>query len=75
MVPLLVRLAQALPDDFPSGPDDLEQQLTIFFLLFAIGFLLATFGHIVKSRTLVGVGIALVFLSTGVFVIAIADRG
>jgi hypothetical protein len=75
MVPLLVRLAQALPDDFPSGPDDLEQQLTLFFLLFAVGFLLATLGHLFKSRTMVGIGVALVFLSTAVFMVAIADRG
>jgi drug/metabolite transporter (DMT)-like permease len=75
MVLLLARLAQALPDDFPSGPDDLEQQLTLFFLLFAVGFLLATFGHLFKSRTMVGVGVAMIFLSTAVFMVAIADRG
>lgn len=75
MVPLLARLAQALPDDFPSGPDDLEQQLTIFFLLFALGFMVAGFGHLFRSRTMVGMGVAMIFLSTAVFVVAIADRG
>ncbi len=75
MVLLLVRLAQALPDDFPSGPDDLEQQLSLFFLLFGVGFLLAALGHLFKSRWMVGAGVAMIFVSTAVFMVAIADRG
>ena len=75
MVPLLAWLAQALPDNFPSGPDDLERQLSLFFLLFGVGFLLAALGHLFKSRTMVGLGVAMVFVSTAVFMVAIADRG
>lgn len=75
MLPLLARLAQALPDDFPSSPDDLERQLTVYFLLFAFGFLIAGLGHMFKSRTMVGIGVTMVFLSTAIFVVAIADRG
>ena len=75
MVPLLASLAQALPDDFPSGPDDLERQLTLFFLLFGAGFLVAILGQMFKSRVMLGIGVAMVFASTAVFVVAIADRG
>ena len=75
MVPLLAALAQALPDDFPSGPDDLERQLTLFFLLFGSGFLVAILGQMFKSRVMVGIGVAMVFASTAVFVVAIVDRG
>ena len=75
MVPLLAALAQSLPDKFPSGPDDLEQQLSLFFLLFGVGFFVAILGHLFRSRVMVGIGIALVFISTAVFVVAIGDHG
>ena len=75
MVPLLLPLAQALPDNFPSGPDDLEQQLSLFFLLFGVGFLIAALGHLFKSRGMVAAGVATIFVSTAIFMVAIADRG
>jgi hypothetical protein len=71
----LAQLAQALPDGFPSGPDDLQRLLTVFFLMFGFGFVIAVVGHVVKSRTLVGAGIALVFLGTTLFMVAVASEG
>ena len=75
MVPLLAALAQGLPDNFPSGPDDLERQLSLFFLLFGLGFLIAVLGHLFKSRAMVGLGVGTIFISTALFVVTIADRG
>lgn len=35
-----------------------------FVFLMAFGFIMAVFGHIVKAKVIVGVGIAIVFLAT-----------
>lgn len=50
-----------------SGPDqsgDFRVSPSFFLVLLALGFVIGTLGHIVKSRTLVAVGIALVFGAT-----------
>ena len=50
-----------------SGPDqsgDLEVSPSFFIVLLALGFVIGTFGHIVKSRTLVAAGVILVFAAT-----------
>ena len=50
-----------------SGPDqsgDFEVSPSFFLILLALGFVIGTFGHIIKSRTLVAAGIILVFAAT-----------
>jgi hypothetical protein len=50
-----------------SGPDqsgDFRVSPTFFLVLLVAGFLVGIFGHIVKSRTLVALGIGLVFSAT-----------
>jgi hypothetical protein len=50
-----------------SGPDqrgDFEISPSFFIVLLALGFVIGTFGHIIKSRTLVAVGVTLVFAAT-----------
>ena len=50
-----------------SGPDqrgDFEISPSFLIVLLALGFLIGTFGHIIKSRTLVVVGVTLVFAAT-----------
>ena len=69
---MLALLAQA-PTDFPSGPEDLERYLSAFYLMFGLGFLIAAMGHLFKSRTMQIAGIVLVFLGTGLFVVAIGS--
>jgi len=72
---VLALLAQA-PTSFPGGgPGELERLLSIFYYLFGAGFLVAVVGHLAGSRTLVTAGIALVFLGTAAFFVAIGTHG
>jgi hypothetical protein len=50
-----------------SGPDqtgDFQVSPSFFLALLMVGFVLGVFGHIVKSKTLVALGIGLVFSAT-----------
>jgi len=50
-----------------SGPDqsgDFRVSPSFFLVLLLAGFLVGIFGHIVKSKTLVALGIGLVFSAT-----------
>ncbi len=67
---MLVWLAQG-PTNFPGGSDDLEGLLSAFYLLFGGGFLIGTLGHLFDSKTLRAAGIALIFIGTGVFLVAV----
>ena len=63
--PLLLAMSDFL--DPGSGPDqrgDFEISPSFLIVLLALGFLIGTFGHIIKSRTLVVVGVTLVFAAT-----------
>lgn len=72
---MLALLAQA-PDTFPGGgPDTLEGLLDLYYLLFAGGFLIAVLGHVFQAKTLVTVGIVLVFLGTAAFFVAVGIHG
>jgi hypothetical protein len=58
-----------------SGPDqsgDFRVSPSFFVVLLLLGFLIGTFGHIVKSKTLVAAGIALVFAATVALPVALA---
>jgi hypothetical protein len=73
---LATALAQiSLPGLGQEGPDDLQQLLTIFYLMMGGGFFIAIAGHIFKSRTLVLVGIILIFTGTAVFMVAVGSYG
>ena len=65
--------------DLPSlgreGPEDLQQLLTAFYVLFGLGFLVAVVGHVVKSRALQAAGIAMVMGGTALFVAAVGSEG
>jgi hypothetical protein len=64
-------IAQFLePDRGPDQSGGFRVNPNLFFAMFGVGFLLGMVGHLVKSRTLVATGIALVFLAT--FLIPIA---
>jgi hypothetical protein len=43
---------------------EFQPKLAPFVALLAIGFVVGVFGHITKSRTVIAVGIALIFLGT-----------
>lgn len=58
-----------------SGPDqrgDFEVSPSFFIVLLALGFLIGTVGHIIKSRTLVAAGVILVFAATVFIPIALS---
>jgi hypothetical protein len=50
-----------------SGPDqsgDFQVSPSFFLVLLGVGFLVGIFGHIIESKTLVALGIGLVFSAT-----------
>ena len=76
MATLATVLAQiSLPGLGQDGPDDLQQLLTVFYLMMGGGFFIAVTGHIFKSRTLVIAGIFLIFAGTAVFMVAVGSYG
>jgi hypothetical protein len=64
-----------LPSLGEPGPDELRSLLTVLMVLTAAGFLTGIFGHVIKSRTLVAVGVTLVMLGAVAFVVAVGRYG
>ena len=64
-----------LPGLGDEGPDDLESLLTLSFLLLGAGFGIALLGHLTRTRTLVAIGVLVVMVGSGVFVLAIGRYG
>ncbi|MEA2397761.1 MAG: hypothetical protein QOK25_1317 [Thermoleophilaceae bacterium] len=66
---------------FPSVPNPgqgstgLQGLLNVFYVLLGLGFLLGVTGHVIKSRTLVIVGVTMIFAGTGAFLIAVSGNG
>jgi hypothetical protein len=61
---MLARLALVLAE-LPNNPDDrYRTDPAPYITLFAVGFLLGVFGHILKVRLMVAVGVLLVFAAT-----------
>ena len=54
----------ALPAFFYDPSPSFGASPTPYILLMVFGFSLGVFGHIIKSKTTVGIGIGLVFLAT-----------
>jgi hypothetical protein len=57
-------MAQFLPDDGPGQSGDFRVSPTFFLVLLGLGFLIGTFGHIIKSKTLIAAGILMIFAAT-----------
>ena len=76
MLAALTLLAQGgLPGLGQEGPEDLQRLLKMFYALFVGGVVIAVLGHAIPSKLLQAVGIGMVFLSTGVFVVAVSSYG
>jgi hypothetical protein len=58
-----------LASPVPTG----DPQIGVYIALLALGFLIGTIGHIVRSSALVAVGIGLIFL--GVIVLPLLAHG
>jgi hypothetical protein len=73
---LAALLAQVdLPGLGQEGPDDLRSLLTTSFILLAVGFVIGVIGHVTQVRGLVIVGISVIFVATGFFVVAVGEYG
>jgi hypothetical protein len=71
--PLLLGMSDFL--DPGAGPDqrgDFEISPSFFIVLLVLGFVIGTFGHLIKSRTLVAAGVILVFAATVFIPIALS---
>jgi len=42
----------------------IDAQIAPFLVVLVLGFVVGTMGHIVKSRTTIAIGIALIFIAT-----------
>jgi len=71
---LLTLIAQGDFLDPGGGPDTSEGfriSPNLFILMLGLGFLLGSFGHLFRSRTMVAAGILLIFLSTVLIPVAL----
>ncbi|HEX5910283.1 MAG TPA: hypothetical protein VFY44_07300 [Thermoleophilaceae bacterium] len=76
MLAALTLLAQGgLPGLGQDGPEDLQRLLKMFYVLFTGGAIIAILGYAIPSKMLQILGIALVFLSTAVFMAAVSGYG
>ncbi|HKF79378.1 MAG TPA: hypothetical protein VKB17_00980 [Thermoleophilaceae bacterium] len=58
-------IAQFLnPDQGPKQTGSFEVDPSFFFVLLGAGFLIGVLGHIFRSRTLVAIGVILIFAAT-----------
>lgn len=67
-----------LPRLGEGGPADLERLLSLFYVLFGLGFVVAVVavvGHILRSRLLQITGISMVSAGTVLFMLAVGGRG
>jgi hypothetical protein len=64
-----------LPGLGDEGPGELESLLTLCFVLMGLGFGVGILGHIIRSRWLVAIGIALVMAGTVMFALAVGRYG
>jgi hypothetical protein len=65
----------SLPGLGQEGPDDLRSLLTVSFILLTVGFAIGVLGHIAQIRTLVTIGIVIVFAGTAFFILAVGEYG
>lgn len=67
MLALATTLLAQFPDPGGGLPDErggFRVSPTVFVVMLVAGFLIGSFGHLIKSRTLVAIGVLLIFLAT-----------
>ena len=64
-----------LPGLGDEGPGDLDSLLTTTFVLMGLGFGIALLGHLTRTRALIAIGVLVVLVGSGVFVVAISRYG
>ena len=64
-----------LPGLGDEGPGDLDSLLTTTFVLMGVGFGMALLGHLTRTRALIAIGVLVVMVGSGVFLVAIGRYG
>ena len=64
-----------LPGLGDQGPGDLDSLLTTTFVLMGVGFAIALLGHMTRTRTLIAIGVLVIMVGSGVFILAIGRYG
>jgi hypothetical protein len=59
------------PNQGPEQTGDFKVSPGFFIVLLGVGFLLGAIGHLYRSRTLVAIGVTLIFLATVLIPIAL----
>jgi len=73
---VLTLLAQGgMPGLDQEGPEDLKRLLNLFYVLFGVGVAVAILGYAIPYKLLQIAGIAMIFLSAGVFMAAVGSYG
>jgi cytochrome c oxidase subunit IV len=71
---LATTLLAQFPDPGGGLPDErggFRVSPTVFVVMLSAGFLIGAFGHMIRSRALVAIGVLLIFLSTVLVPIAL----
>ena len=64
-----------LPGLGDQGPGDLDSLLTATFVLMGVGFAITLLGHMTRTRALIAIGVLVVMVGSGVFLVAIGRYG
>jgi hypothetical protein len=64
-----------LPGLGDEGPGDLDSLLTTTFVLMGVGFAITLLGHLTRTRSLIAIGVLVVMVGSGVFLLAIGRYG
>ncbi len=72
---LIALLAIKLPSLDSEGPGGVDSLIRILGVMTGFGFVLGTIGHVIKSRTLVAIGIICMMLGAVAFMIAVGRYG
>lgn len=72
---LITFLALDVPGLDSAGPNRLHHFLDLYYAAFVVGAVISIAGYGIPSKTMQIVGIALIFISTGIFVVAIGSYG
>ena len=75
MLAALAVMIPGLPGLGDEGPGDLDSLLTTTFVLMGLGFGIALLGHLTRTRALIAIGVLVVLVGSGVFVVAIGRYG
>lgn len=64
-----------LPGLGDEGPGDLDSLLTTTFVLMGVGFVITLLGHLTRTRALIAIGVLVVLVGSGVFLVAVGRYG